>query len=153
MHLRLKGVAMETESLSWWMSMSYTWSGMAKLPNKARLLKFLPWVETTPSVYPGDLGSYCDVKLPKFMINVYWGPSPYMYITCYLMNRKRRWVFPKRHNMLIIQEMPFSKRWGKKKKKKVFESIKIVLLIVSMDTAGYNYSWIFQRLKICFFIF
>lgn len=38
-------------------------------------------------------------------------------------------------------------------KKKVFESIKIVLLIVSMETTGCNYSRIFQRLRICSFIF
>lgn len=70
--------------------------------------------------------------------------------TCHLMNSKRRWVSQKQHNMLIIQEMPFSKWcW----KKKVFESIKIVLLIVSMETTGCNYSRIFQRLRICSFIF
>lgn len=52
--------------------------------------------------------------------------------------------------MLIIQEMPFSK-WCRKKK--VFESIKIVLLIVSMETTRCNYSRIFERLRIWSFIF
>lgn len=33
------------------------------------------------------------------------------------------------------------------------KSIKIILLIVFMGTAGYEYSRIFQRLKICPFIF
>lgn len=73
-----------------------------------------------------------------------------MYATCHLMNSKRRWVSQKQHNMLIIQEMPFSK-WCRKKK--VFESIKIVLLIVSMETTRCNYSRIFERLRIWSFIF